>query len=326
MKTFHPSSNRVFCRVNLAERKSMSTIGYKVPSNKEYVELAVSVARQTLREVQDQLNRFLWSTELCYGHFLFEPERTFGDLERLTSDALGHVATEAWYPSTHGFIKYNQNVKDMQRIVQENTVHIYRAVTVSFVAAFEQYLDVRMRELGLHREARSWGPYCLSLTNAALIRGNSPLRLKTLLRADVCRVLRNSVAHPSEVLACQRLDSAALKCRALLIKHLNEKIGRKAWPNCNADKEVDDALDFTIGHAEQEQLKALNSGKNLPIELFYAIFTFTNLDALAFELEESTLGPGEIQNGRIFRRRGGVRRNDLIVRSTGITDHNDLIL
>jgi hypothetical protein len=54
-------------------------------------------------------------------------------------------------------------------------------------------------------------------------------------------------------------------------------------------------------------------GKVVPIEFFYMLFTFTALDALAFEIEEALLGPRAPTDVEVFRDPLYVRRDDLII-------------
>ncbi len=47
--------------------------------------------------------------------------------------------------------------------------------------------------------------------------------------------------------------------------------------------------------------------------LFYMLFSFTNLDSLAFAIEEALQPPGARPGGRVSRKQAVVRRADLIL-------------
>jgi hypothetical protein len=85
--------------------------------------------------------------------------------------------------------------------------------------------------------------------------------------------------------------------------------GRLPWkPN-----DVDQAIDTVVGTAGKQQAAALQEGREHPLELFYALLTFTNLDNLAFELQEALLPSNARPIGRIERQLQFIRRHDLIV-------------
>jgi hypothetical protein len=88
------------------------------------------------------------------------------------------------------------------------------------------------------------------------------------------------------------------------------KILRSEWRVSDAEAIVEKALDFTIGLANRQRE---SSGKDLPLDQFYTLYSFSNLDKLAFEIEEALLPHVPTEHGRINRHRGDVRRHDLIV-------------
>ncbi len=51
----------------------------------------------------------------------------------------------------------------------------------------------------------------------------------------------------------------------------------------------------------------------MPIELFYALFNFTCLDTLAFQIEEALIDSGQILDCYAWRKESAVRRTDLII-------------
>jgi hypothetical protein len=62
-----------------------------------------------------------------------------------------------------------------------------------------------------------------------------------------------------------------------------------------------------IGQAVKHVDDARKNRKSLPIELFYMLFAFTNLDTLAFDIEEALVPHGSRPGGEITRKAAAVR-------------------
>jgi len=81
--------------------------------------------------------------------------------------------------------------------------------------------------------------------------------------------------------------------------------------------EINSAFDETIGNAIDAVAQAKKDKKDLGVEFFYMLFTFTNYDSLAFQIEEALIplvpSGGSLPDGRIEKKAKTVRRNDLIV-------------
>src|ERR1700734_1664433 len=154
-----------------------------------------------LRAKLDQLNDFIWSTELAYGITLADP-----DLSKRPDDlvqvALKHVVAKAWFPNAKGAPHYNEQVKIFRQNVEANISRIYSTAIVVFSADFEAYLESRRSTIG-HRRGK-WGPYFSSLCSDRLYwehsdkSGRKPISLKSVLIADICRIVRNTIAHGDE--------------------------------------------------------------------------------------------------------------------------------
>jgi hypothetical protein len=97
--------------------------------------VAVSEHMEEPRKSQRELNLFLWTSELAYGHFLHDAGKVFGDPDGRAAEVLAHVATAAWFPNQQGRIKYDQTVGQTLVQINKNTVHVYRLVILSFLSA-----------------------------------------------------------------------------------------------------------------------------------------------------------------------------------------------
>ncbi|MFY9232934.1 MAG: hypothetical protein WAO58_00565 [Fimbriimonadaceae bacterium] len=230
-------------------------------------------------------------------------------------EALGHLMTQAWYPSNQGNIKYGGTVEQVLAQTTKNTVYIYRAVVVFFVSAFERYLEARIGADRGSTRAGGWGPYTQSLaipalqaTGTRMPRDRYPVQLNTLLEADFVREIRNRLVHTDRPVPHALADAES--------KRLQKNAA--AW--CRGAGLWNDAIESTIklaanrvfGQAENHLKQAQRDGKNLPIELFYTLFTFSNLDRLAFEIEEALLS-STLPSNKIQRKEDHVRRKDIIL-------------
>jgi hypothetical protein len=154
----------------------------------------------------------------------------------------------------------------------------------------------------------SWGPYSLSLAKPLLNQAAVPVRLFSVLCADVCRRIRNDIVHaPSKPLPI--FGGNAL---TNWVANSKSNAGRGNWPDKDPKKCVDDAFLRVMHTALDSQNKAANNGKSLPIEFFYTLYTFTNLDTLAFEIEEALLPLRQLPPGRVLRKEAIIGRRDLI--------------
>lgn len=271
------------------------------------VTVVVSQAMAKLRGIQGVLNGFWQTSELAYGYFLSQANAAFANKEQRTFEVLGHIESEVWYPNNQGRIKRDDTIATTLEQVRQNTAHTYRATLLSFASAFEAYLDERVGPLNV--DARSWGPYVRSLSIPPLTTSRVPIRLRTILCADLCRELRNMIVHESFAVPTAVSDSSVSEWR----QRLQSAASKPGWPSDSVQAELRYAVQHVIGQAVNHMQDATRQGKQLPIELFYMLFNFTNLDSLAFEIEEALLPEGTQTGYHISRKEAAVRRRDLMV-------------
>jgi hypothetical protein len=272
------------------------------------VTIAFSKEMENLRIVQTELNHFLWTSEISYGYILSELPKHFPDKTTLAVDALGHVTTEAWYPTNQGRIKFGDSTGRVLEQVSANTALIYRAVLVFFYSAFEHYLEERIRPLKPHSKNKQWGPFYESLALDCLFQSKTPLLLHSVLCADLCRVIRNRMVHPPFDVPA-KISHPEIQKWKVGAKHRLTCLG---WDGAK-DEIIEKALFQVVGKASHAVREAAKGGKTLPIELFYTLFTFTNLDTVAFEIEEALIPTAIKPEGRGARKKEYVRRTDLII-------------
>src|SRR5205085_1090763 len=132
------------------------------------------------------------------------------------------------------------------------------------------------------RGVNRWGPFVRSLT--VLRRETTPLPLRTVLCADFSRLVRNKITHKGLSILTSLGDSEIERWKS----DLRQQARASGWPELDVISEVDYAAHQVVGQAVIHVKAARETqGKNLPFELFYMLFNFTNLDSLAFSVEEA---------------------------------------
>jgi hypothetical protein len=253
------------------------------------------------------LNLFHKSTELAYGVILTSDDRRLRDRDAFAYEAFADVYSSAWYPSNQGRLKYLSRVSEFQDHLATNITFVARAVMVFWYSAFEQYLEARARAV-TGWSGDKWGPFTHSLSGPSLRSASPPVRVDTVLRADLCRHVRNLIVHGVSALP----DSVSHPEVRRWMQARRPEVA-KTWVGVSGDRAVSDAVKYVIGGAVGQRNKAIRERRRENLEYFYSLFLFTNLDALAIEIEEATIPVGAKPEGRVTRKLGDIRRADLIV-------------
>jgi hypothetical protein len=288
----------------------MKKIGRRTGDEAPKVKVVATPEMVELRKAQTRLNHFLWTTEICYGHVLARASSDFADPEMPVNLAFGHVRTAAWFPNNQGREKFTETTGRFLDQTRKNTADLYRHVLVGYYAYCEEYLEQRALQL---RVGNAWGPFVRSLSGPALRTAPTPLLLHTVLCADLCRLVRNLIVHePYEPLPVA-VDERVKKWQTKLLKDAMSS----GWPASERDSH--EAVQQVIGQVKNHLKGARDEGKELPPELFYLLFTFTNLDQLACQIEEALLARGEPLTTWVKRSLAKVRRHDLVIPDTPAT-------
>ena len=241
-----------------------------------HVYVRVSEHYRRLREVQTFLNRLVWSTELCYGHFLNEFENEKLQDSAPVSTLFNHLPIQAWYKNKKGTGKYNLSLREHKEVVRKNQAYVCRSAIILFNSYFDDYLKNRANtRFRLYRNMIYEGL-------------DIDVSLRNIFKADCCREIRNIIVHkPAEAFLdikdfrdhVKRTLSNELTRPGLLIntKYTSQEIHR-----C-----LSEALHEVIGCAIIEMNNAIKQGYNLPFEYFFMLYTFTNYNDVASELEQA---------------------------------------
>lgn len=272
----------------------------------EQVDVLVSPEMFALREAQKMLNFFLWTTEIAYAVVSTSEDRRLSDMTASAVESLSSAHTEAWFPNSAGRIKYSGTVGDLVRQLTVNAKLLPAATFVFWHTKFESYLQARLGTLV--GPVSNWGPYTASLSIRELRECEFPMRLRTVLRADLCRYVRNEIVHGREA-PCSVVSPVVAKWKKSRIGDLHHH-----WLHVNYAREVNEAVEHVVGQVATHLRTTSSEGKLLHPTFFFALFAFANYDALAFEIEEALLPtrPGEHDSATIRRQRRHVRRASLV--------------
>lgn len=219
--------------------------------------------------------------------------------------ALESAQTEAWFPNSAGRKKYNGTVRQFLEQLDSNASTVAAATMVLWYSKVEDYLNVRLE----NSRSCTWGPLADTLSRPRLRECEFPLRFGTLLRADFCRHVRNLVIHDAKSIPVS-VDAPTV------VKWKREQCDHAVffgWPSSDIRRDVHEAARYVVGEVTSHMQAAATQGKTLSPGFFYALFSFTNFDSLAFEIEEALM-PRHLGSFPVIRRQQRhVRRLQMIV-------------
>jgi hypothetical protein len=232
-----------------------------------------------LRRVQALLNAFLWSSDISYRFVADSKDPRLANLGGKASQVLAGVKARAWYPNIKGLPHYKKSIGGFLKDVATNETYVYRGIIVQWHAAFESFLDQRMRPfLG---KVNNWGPLTSTLCCPQLLHATKPVQLATVLRGDIIRKLRNECAHGHAALPQGINDNRVGEWK----NHVSSDLKKRFWPETDLDKAVTGAIQHVFGRVEKRIQTVPPADRALEAAYFYTLFSFTNLEALAREIE-----------------------------------------
>lgn len=267
----------------------------------------VSPAMGQLRSMQGIFNGFWQTSDLAYGYALSKLNVYSGDIETPTKEVLGDIKSEVWVKNSKGLEKSTQPIGSTINQIRNNMAQVYRATMSGFFSAFESYLNVRVGYIKKPNDR--WGPFTRTLSHPVLKHGEYGLTLRAIVLADICRHIRNMYVHEPQSMEIEPGD-------AFWDDFAKHQVRRWAAGNWS-EEEIQDALSHAkskfFSTAKNKAKLAREGGKNISIDYFFMLFSFTNLSDLAFEIEEALYVTQLVDEIRIPQDKGKIRRNDLIV-------------
>jgi hypothetical protein len=227
---------------------------------------------------QQELNHFLWTTELSYGIIKHRQILETYPATTLAGEALKDVVSEAWFPSSQGKIKYKRSIDHMRRQLDKNFVFVLSGVAVLFVTYFEVFVQERCPTLSAeYRERRRTMPTPTTLMRDLQRRHPSlTVQPEIILKADLIKVIRNVYLH-------EGIRAVPRSVADPRVQEWKDRVKRMSA--AYSDVLVEEVVQSVVGAAARNSKKALQKKKSLPEEFFYALFTFTDIRNFAEALE-----------------------------------------
>lgn len=242
----------------------------------DHVFVAITEEYRKLREIQTFLNRLVWSTELCYGYFLNTFENNTNLYEEEISKIFENLPIQAWFKNKNGTGKYDLTLKEHNDIVRANQVHVCRSAIILYNSYFDEYLK---------RRVKSKFHLFLNLTNKDFDNTNLDVDPKNIFKADCCRIIRNIIVHQpaNRFLSIKEIRD---EIKQKMSDKLNGSFLNKKYSNKIINEKLNGAINEVIDNAIIEVEGASQRGVILPYEYFFMLYTFTNYDSVAAEIEQ----------------------------------------
>jgi len=109
------------CFIDVITARGKGLCGGTEMTNRTYADREWSAAMKDLLRTQNELNRFLWSSELSYGLVMNSEDKRLTQRQAKVSDALSDVKANAWYPDTKGGFHYDKTIEDFLADIKHNT-------------------------------------------------------------------------------------------------------------------------------------------------------------------------------------------------------------
>jgi hypothetical protein len=218
-------------------------------------------------------------------------------------EALRDVTAEAWFPSTQGQEKYRRTAQNFRRDVESDKQYVFRAAIVYFTSALEEYFQIALNEKPYGMLSTLIGVYAERHRQGTVTR---PVNLVYGIRADLCYRIRNLIIHQPSVPLASAIPDNRTKMTAEIRATLDPADSRYLGPRDAAHKAavraylslpenarrprrvlVEQAWNHIVRAAERGVSRAANAGKQLPIEFFVMLYTFTNYRTLVQEIEST---------------------------------------
>lgn len=267
--------------------------------------LRVSYSMKILRETQGELNRYWQASELAFKSMFKRLEDGGYPEETQLHEVFGDVDSNLWVKNNRGKARVHFDVGKLLEVSDSLVAEIYMSTIVSFYSSFEFFLEDRVGSL---RIGNRWGPLITSLSHGDLLGARTPLRLRTILTADLFRHVRNKIIHGS-----YRSFPSVEALEAYGWMHLMAERAREPFSREVTSTICAEVINSVIEGASRKAINSKKDGRVVPKEYFYMLFCFTALDDLAVEIEEALQPLNHSDGPSVGREESRIRRKDLVV-------------
>jgi hypothetical protein len=223
-------------------------------------------------------------------------------------EALGYLPAVAWQPSARGLPHYNRPLGALLNDIGAFD-YICRSTILFFHSAFDSYLQQRVKPLPSKSKS-----YLVRLACPRVLEGRCRPKLKAVLAGDLCRYLRNRIVHETAELSVEMGD----KILTGWMKRDEDVAATIPWKQADENCEVliRMTVEEMVKNAGDQQARArAEQGPVPPLDYFYMLFFFADLNRLAFQLDQSLLSEKEVEERRycINSSRRELLREDIVV-------------
>jgi hypothetical protein len=256
-----------------------------------------------LSDEQTALNSFLWSSELSYGTVLTTTDKRLQDKEQKLDAALADIVdAQVWYPNTKKDVHYRRQVGGFLKDVRSNITYIYRAVSIMWYSTFESYLRSKLFDRLTQEQQRKqtvrggWGIF-LDKLRADRFRSGTLKRsfnVDLMIQADFFREIRNVMVHSRGGLPRGSIRRWTPNCRGWegKLEPLSQSVSSYWKPTLSKEKAFDfvrEKVNKTIDTALKAQRRAKKRKKDIPLDYFFTLFSFTSFRKLAEDIDACVL-------------------------------------
>jgi hypothetical protein len=243
-------------------------------------------ALKQLDKTQHELNQFLWSTDFACA-VLSQSGLLRSRHSTPAYKAYRGVTCAAFFPSRKGEPHYKASVGKLKKQLRDNVNDLYPAVAAQFFACFEEFVSGRFIALAgeddrlqVSRPLVIWREILRTYS-----RRNSP---KTpddrrsiqllVLQVDLLKWIRNAYAHRGADAIPLGIDHPLFEGWSKDVQFLDDECDE-------VPKLVAEAKKRVVEEAVQKRDKNHSEGRSADPRMFYTLFTFANVRALAEELD-----------------------------------------
>lgn len=306
------------------------------------MDVRVSKEMRELMDTLSMINYFVWPTDIAYSYTLDRCKKEFDNcLEKNSNEKLDFLKTEAFIRKTDGRVKYDKPLSQLFEHLSDCRVNIYKSGLILFSAAFEHYLENKTKSQTKSKKYKQ-GTLLATFYSDEYLNSKYPIKEKTIHRADICKHIRNKIAHDINNLALKNIDASQVIFDEYFDKltfsntkkedryklSINETY-RKRYVNINEQErkilynQIKQYSEFIFKNAKDlVDKKLVEHNIKLDHMLLYMIFTFTNYTKFAFELEEHFFDEEQEKYTEIMGRTNPeeVRIKEMIVKNESSDD------
>ena len=240
-----------------------------------------------LANAQTRLNCFLWDSDFIFA--VVSQTNLLGKWnDQRPGEAFRHLVCSALLPTNQGKVRCRDPIRTVRRRLEQHTHTLFPTVLFQFFTHFEGFVRERfggifepgdrIREVG--RPVNVWKAIQerYPRRSSTWLAGLEEYTLDLVLRVDVLKWIRNVYAH----VGANGLRTFASETG---VQQWETSLPEDIRQRTDGGTLIQRVKDDTLGAAARGAGNAKRRNRNVEIELFYTLFTFTNIRNLAEEMD-----------------------------------------